>query len=208
MSDLHLLSLIILRLEKARFTRQAEVRLINQHIQRFEEVRDQRAQQVRQRLLRTTTYNRTQADLNGNAPIFQQEDFSDSSSENSEATSETRSNSDIPELSTHAEAAASEQDFIEARGFIDVIDVARLERNLLRRRINRRTQQQPRLSLANTRARDIREPLHRPRDLDRERDVRLARLTATADAIVLDLLRDIISNLSTIRHRVNGASDE
>jgi|Transcript_8374 hypothetical protein len=200
MSDLHLLSLIILRLEEARFTREAEVRLIAQHIQRFEELRDQRALQVRQRLLRTNTYNetRTQADLNDNAPIFFPQDDSDS-------LSETSNNETIPELErAEIHEPAAEQAFIEERGYLDV---EQAERDYIRRRINSRTRRHTRLSL--NRARDLREPRHRPRDFNnRERDARLARLTATADAIVLDLLRDIVNNLTTTRRRVNRTRDD
>ena len=206
MSDLHLLSLIIFRLEEARFTREAEIRLISQHLHRFAEIRDQRAHQVRQSLIRRNTYaeNQRQPDSD-NAPIFHHEDPSfDNISETGETANETDSFSSLPELEEHQAVAAAEQEFIEERGFLEVLDVPRLERNYLRRRINRRTQQQPSVSIGNTRARDIREPLHRPRDPDRERDARLARLSATADAIVLDLLRDIINQLVRIRTRVNN----
>ena len=205
MSYLHLLSLIIFRLEEARFTREAEIRLISQHLHRIEEIREQRAHEVRQSLLRRATYAENQRlPDSGNAPIFQQEDQSDSISETSETANETASLSSLPELETHAEVLSEQQEFIEERGFLDVLDVPRLERNYIRRRINRRTQQQPRLSLRNTRARDVREPLHRPRDPDRERDARIARLSATADAIVLDILRDIDIQLTRIRTRVNN----
>ena len=60
MSDISLINLIIQRLEEERYTRQAEIRIISQHIQRLQQVRSTIAPQVRQRFSRTSTYSRYQ----------------------------------------------------------------------------------------------------------------------------------------------------
>ena len=114
MSDIHLLTIIILRLEEARFTRQAEIRLISQHIRRFEEIRTQRANQVRQRLIRATTYRENQSNaVNGLAPVIPPQ-------EQRVQEDNTLSEEDIPELEPVEDVEDVSAPAGEEREYLDI----------------------------------------------------------------------------------------
>ena len=203
-TGLHLLAVIILRLEEARLTRQAELRLINQHIERLEELRDQRIRHVRQRIVRDTTSLTNQEQLDIHAPDFLSQDIHtpDFLSQENNTPDEDDDDSDIlPELERvdPIELATREQAWIEERGIIDAEEANReyITRGIIHR-VRRRTQ--PRAFRRHlrpvSRTRGPEEPTRRPHDFNQEQDADI-QITAIADAIAQDILQAIVRDLRT-----------
>jgi len=121
-TGLQLLAIIILRLEKARLTRQAELRTLNETIARFEELRDQRIRHVRQqRPVRENTYPRNQAheEDSDHAPNF----FITENDEPEDIDDDV-----LPELERvdPTELIAREQAWVEERGHLNVEEAQRV----------------------------------------------------------------------------------
>jgi len=191
-TGLQLLAIIILRLEKARLTRQAELRTLNETIARFEELRDQRIRHVRQRNpVRENTYPRNQEHEEDSeiTPNF----FVTENNEPEDIEDDV-----LPELERvdPTELAAREQAWIEERGHLNVEETERAyieeaERAYITRGIIHRVRARTQPRLYVNRVRGI-----VGTNVNRE-SARVAQLSTTAEAIVFDILRDINRNLHT-----------
>ena len=106
----------------------------------------------------------------------------------------------LPELERvdPTELAAREQAWIEERGHLDVEEAERayITRGIIRRVLARTQVRQPRHYVNRVRGIVVETP-QRPHNVNRERNARIAQLSATANAIVLDILDDINRNLRT-----------
>ena len=180
MSDISLINLIIQRLEEERYTRQAEIRIISQHIQRLQQVRTTIAPQVRQRFSRTSTYSRYQ-EPNERGGHQGREERNAPNQENNQEQTNASDEDAIPDLElADINIEQAEQDFIEARGYLDETH---------RRTVRRRNANRPRRNR------------NRPQDF-REQQERNARLVAAANDITQDILRGAHVDLRTLRSRV------
>jgi len=180
MSDISLINLIIQRLEEERYTRQAEIRIISQHIQRLQQVRTTIAPQVRQRFSRTSTYSRYQ-EPNERGGHQGREERNATNQENNQEQTNASDEDAIPDLElADINIEQAEQDFIEARGYLDETH---------RRTVRRRNTNRPRRNR------------NRPQDF-REQQERNARLVAAANDITQDILRGTHVDLRTLRSRV------
>lgn len=189
MSDISLINLIIQRLEEERYTRQAEIRIISQHIQRLQQVRSTIAPQVRQRFSRTSTYSRYQEpnERGGhqgreerNAPNFSNNQENNQGQHNQEQANASDEDAITDLEPTDINIEQAEQEFIEARGYLDETH---------RRTVRRRYANRPRRNR------------NRPQDF-REQQERNARLVAAANDITQDILRGTHVDLRTLRSRV------
>mmetsp|Transcript_16585 Transcript_16585/g.23635 ORF Transcript_16585/g.23635 Transcript_16585/m.23635 type:complete len:151 (+) Transcript_16585:7946-8398(+) len=132
-SDLHLINLIIQRLEEERYTRQTKIRVITQHIRRLQEVRRHIVYPVRQRDPRTSTYNLyrtqlgddiTEAEALYNAFAQDQANNQEQRNEEQADTNEEAANASDEDVLPELEAAGltferAEQEFIQERGYLD-----------------------------------------------------------------------------------------
>ena len=173
-TGLQLVHLLIARLTIARLSRIAELRAINQSIERLEILRDQRVRHVRTRRYTRLSRNQVTADPNENiehALYFSSQEHypEDSESDTSLPALET-----LPTLDAN-ELAAAERAFIEERGYLDTeaVDRSYLQRSITRRILNQGRQRPSHITNLSA-------------------DSSLSEL---ADAIVWDILSEIIHNL-------------
>ena len=185
MSDINLINIILQRLEAERITRQAEIRTINHHIQRFQQVRGLIGYQVRQRTTRTDTYRPYQEENRRAGPQGRESqsapNFDPNRRNHQDEHNQVQahaSDESLPELETVPELniTQAEQEFIGARGYLD--DEHR--RTVLRNSNNRPQGRQGRQQVRRNR--------YQPQ-VNRYRQERDARIITAANNIVRDILR-------------------
>jgi hypothetical protein len=190
MSDISVINLIIQRLEEERYTRQAEIRIISQHIQRLQQVRGTIASQVHQRFSRTSAYNRYQEPNKQGRNQGREEhyapNFSNNQEDNQDQRNQEQANASdedaIPDLEpVDINIKQAEQEFIEARGYLD----ENHQRTVHCRNANRPQRNR-----------------NRPQDFHEQQQERNARLVAAADDITRDILRGTHVDLRTLRSRI------